>query len=298
VKRVELTIEKLVYGGEGLARVAEDQARRAKTIFVPYVLPGERVEAAIVEERSGFARAKLERVVAPSALRTTPPCPYFEKCGGCHYQHLSYDAQLRFKSEILRETLRRTAKLDLASDIQSHGSPPLNYRNRTRFHVRTKPDFAIGYFRHGSHELLPVRECPISSQLMNRVLGQLWSLGEAGQASSDIAEIELFANGADTRLMVELYLRPGSNLNDSLSRFARALTAAIPEVHGIVSFEKPISSAPLAAQAKSTLLYGKSSITYEVGAETHRVTAGAFFQTNRFLVQRMTELTVGQRSGQ
>ncbi|HWC15628.1 MAG TPA: TRAM domain-containing protein, partial [Terriglobales bacterium] len=145
---MELTIEKLVYGGDGLARLTPaDGRRRSKTVFVPYVLPGERVEARVSEERPGFVRAELERVLQASSLRISPPCHYFLQCGGCHYQHASYDEQLRVKSEILCETLRRIAKIDLAIEIQVHPSPPLNYRNRTRFHVRADPDFAVGYFQ-------------------------------------------------------------------------------------------------------------------------------------------------------
>ena len=173
---MELTVEKLIYGGDGLARVVSGE--RAKTVFVPYVLPGERVEASIVEDKPGFARAALNLVLEPSKLRSSPPCPYYGECGGCHYQHIGYEDQLRFKAEILTETLRRVAKLELPVALQAHASPPLNYRNRTRFHVRANPDFAIGYFRHGSHDLLPIRECPISSPLINKVLSELWKLAE------------------------------------------------------------------------------------------------------------------------
>lgn len=171
---MELTIEKLIYGGDGLARV--NSGERAKTIFIPYVLPGERVQASIVNQKPGFSYAALDQVLEPSKLRSSPPCPYFGKCGGCQYQHIGYADQLRFKAEILKETLRRVGKLELSIEIQSHPSPPFNYRNRTRFHVRTTPEFAIGYFRHASHELLPVRECPISSPLINRLLAELWKL--------------------------------------------------------------------------------------------------------------------------
>ena len=116
---MELTIEKLVYGGDGLARVPGDGGR-PKSVFLPYVLPGERVEATVLDERPGFARARLERVLKTSALRIEPPCHYFAKCGGCHYQHTGYDEQIRLKSEILREALRRTAKIDL--NIDNFGS--------------------------------------------------------------------------------------------------------------------------------------------------------------------------------
>lgn len=298
MNRVELTIEKLVYGGDGLARLAPaNGAQRATAVFVPYVLPGERVEAAAVEERPGFIRARLDHVLEASELRTQPPCPYFGSCGGCHYQHTSYEQQLRLKSEILRETLRRVAKLDLEIDIQIHPSAPLHYRNRTRFHVRTHPEFAIGYFRHGSHHLLSVRECPISSPLINRALGQLWREGELGTVPKEIAEIELFVDANDQRLMIELYLHGESSSRNGLAKFATDLRASIPELHGLASFHRAISRSGVAEQAQSDLLQGARSMPYEVGTERYRVSAGAFFQTNRSLVPRMVEVVVDERKG-
>lgn len=290
---MELTIEKLVYGGDGLARAAE----RATTIFVPYVLPGERVEAAVLEERPGFARARLERVVQASPLRTQPPCPYFGMCGGCHYQHTGYDEQLRLKSDILRETLRRTAKIDLDIEIQTHASEPLNYRNRTRFHLRHKPAFSIGYFRHGSHELLPVRECPISSPLINRALAQLWIDGESGQIPAQVNQIEVFADAADERLMLELYLRSGNGSREALLTAAPHFAQTNPVVYGISSFNLAEPRSRVATPVRSELLWGKKAIEYQVGNESYGVSAGAFFQTNRHLAARMVELAVGERRG-
>jgi len=296
VRRVELTIEKLVYGGDGLARLANAGAEtRAKTIFVPYVLPGEKVEADIAEERPGFARAQLKQVLQASPLRTRPPCPYFGECGGCHYQHTSYEEQLRLKSEILRETLRRTAKLDLSLQIQTHASPPLSYRNRTRFHLRGKANFAIGYFRHGSHQLLPVRECPISSPLINRALAELWRLGELGGVPGEIGEIELFANAGDDGLMVELYLSTHQPERDALLRFATTLAETFPETSSIASFA--LGDSQSRKTPKPSLLQGADSMKYEVGDESYRVSSGAFFQTNRFVLPRMVELVTGERRG-
>lgn len=296
--RVELTIEKLIYGGDGLARIATNAGdTRAKTIFVPYVLQGEKVAADIGEERPGFSRAQLKQILHPSAFRTPPPCHYFTQCGGCHYQHTSYEEQLRLKSEILRETLRRTAKLDLTLEIQTLASPALHYRNRTRFHLRSKPNFAIGYFKHGSHELLPVRECPISSPLINRALAEMWTLGDSGQIPGAVGEIELFANASDERLMVELYLRSGTVERDAPLKFARALTAAIPEIHGVASFARADSRLRTPAPPKPDLLSGEATMKYEAAGETYRVSAGAFFQTNRFVLPRMIELAVGERKG-
>ena len=126
----ELNIEKLVYGGDGLARLPADERGRGKTVFLPYVIPGERVDATVIESRSGFARARLNQILAASPDRVAPQCPYFGRCGGCQYQHIAYEAQLRFKADILRETLRRTAKMELDQEIYLHPSRPWGYRNR------------------------------------------------------------------------------------------------------------------------------------------------------------------------
>ena len=147
-----LTIEKLIYGGDGLARLPadsrpDDSHERGKAVFIPFVLAGEKIEATLTEQKPGFARAHADAILEPSPHRAPPACQYFARCGGCHYQHTTYEHQLEIKKEILRETLRRFAKLELSEDIQVHPSPPWNYRNRSRLQVRVSPEFAVGYFK-------------------------------------------------------------------------------------------------------------------------------------------------------
>ena len=142
-----LSIEKLIYGGDGLARTPAGADGRSMAVFVPFVLPGERVEAEIRQEKPGFARGSVTQLIEASPDRVEARCPYFQQCGGCHYQHIPYERQLEFKAGILRETLQRIAKIELKSEIRLHASPPWNYRNRTRLQVRTVPEFALGYFR-------------------------------------------------------------------------------------------------------------------------------------------------------
>src|SRR5437667_12366026 len=147
-----------------------DEQGPGKVVFVPFVLKGERIEASLVEQRPGFARARAEQVIESSPIRIAPRCPYFMRCGGCHYQHAGYDHQLEIKAEILKENLRRIAKIELDVELKVHSSPPWNYRNRTRLRIQTVPEFAIRYYRFASRELLPVEECPTSSPLINRAI--------------------------------------------------------------------------------------------------------------------------------
>jgi len=231
---LDLTIEKLVYGGDGLARLPADERGRRKAIFVPFVLEGEQVEAGLVQQKSEFARARLRRVLSPSPARIEPNCPYFLRCGGCHYQHAGYEHQLQVKAAILKETLTRIAKLQLESELQVHPSPPWNYRNRTRMRVRSAP-FALGYYRLGSHSLLPVEECPISSPLINRAIGAVWEAGRTGKVPEAISEIEFFANAEDTQLLLQFYV-PENAPRAPLKEFSATVAEILPETAGVTSF--------------------------------------------------------------
>src|SRR5439155_13774990 len=136
---------------------------------------------------------------------------------------------------ILKENLRRIAKLELDHELKIHASSPWNYRNRTRMKLQAVPEFAIGYYEFNSHDLLPVEECPISSPLINRAIAGCWQLGKAGQIGDEIQEIEFFANAADTELLVELYgsdeLQPAT-----AERTAEDFKSAFPQVAGVVVF--------------------------------------------------------------
>ncbi len=291
-----LTIEKLIYGGDGLARLPvipslNQDRSRGKAVFVPFVLAGEKIDAAITEEKPGFARAHTTAILEPSTHRIPPPCPHFARCGGCHYQHSDYAHQLDIKKEILRENLHRIAKLELPCEIQVHPSPPWNYRNRSRLQVRTQPHFAAGYFKFASHELLPVEECPISSPLINRGIAALWHSGRAGKAVEGVREVEFFASGDDTRLLLELLCAPEAR-RAAMRAWAEDLCAATPEIAGIVAFREPQKGVyePLVA-------VGESTLTYQTRHRSYRVSAGAFFQTNRFLVDELIEIVTAHRSG-
>ncbi len=298
---MQLIIEKLVYGGDGLARLAADEHGPGKAVFVPFVLAGERVEAQLLEERRGFARARAEKILEPSAERIPPACRYFEACGGCHYQHTGYDQQLAIKSGILRETLRRTAKLDWPDEIQAHPSPPWGYRNRTRMRLRSEP-FTLGYNRFASNTLLEVEECPISSPLINRAIATVWQLGREGKVAAEISELEFFANAEDAALVVELTLdaasrplQPGS----PVAKFVEALRAALPEVTGIALFSPASGEALVSEDIPNELqpLFGDPALTYNTRSARYRVHAGSFFQTNRFLIDRLVELVTAERDG-
>jgi len=315
-----LSIEKLIYGGDGLARTPAGADGRSMAVFVPFVLPGERVEAEIREVKPGFARGLVTRLIEASPDRVEARCPYFRQCGGCHYQHIAYERQLEFKAVILRETLQRIAKIQLPSEIRLHASPPWNYRDRTRLQVRTAPEFppqtgksgrsgdpgfALGYFRFGSHEFLPVHECPISSSLLNRAMARLVEVCGLNCPAS-VEEIELFADSADEHLLAWAFCGREADKRDLL-RWAEAIERELPEVGGVTFFSSRRRSreressqrfeddAPM--DLKALAQSGTQAIRYQTKTHEYQVSAGAFFQVNRYLVDELISVVTGNARG-
>src|SRR5438270_10477541 len=117
-EELRVSIEKLVYGGDGLAHA------EGNTIFVPYVLPGEEVRAAEKSRKKKLIWAQLLEVTSAARQREAARCPHFQTCGGCHYQHISAAEQLRLKAEILRETLWRLGGIRWEGPVQEHSAEP------------------------------------------------------------------------------------------------------------------------------------------------------------------------------
>lgn len=289
----------MIYGGDGLARSPvpspNNDRGQGKAVFVPRVLSGETVQTAITDEKAGFSRGQATEIITPSPYRTPPPCPHFGNCGGCQYQHAVYTHQLEIKKEILRENLRRIAKIELQCEIQVHPSPPLHYRNRSRLQVRTRPQFAAGYFKLASHELFPIEECPISSPLINRGIATLWQAGRAGKVVEGVREIEFFARpdaaGNEQQLLIEIYCT-GEARRAPLRSFAEELCAAMPEISGVVVFREAQK-----AVYEPLITVGAAHVTYETKTGSWRVSAGSFFQTNRFLTDELIEIVSSGATG-
>lgn len=183
-----MKVEKLVYGGAGLGRV------QGRVQLVPFVLPGEVVRLEPLRQSKDVVQAKLAAIVEPSAERIAPRCPYFIRCGGCDYQHMSYEYQLTQKHAIFAEVLRRIGKFEPPVDIAIVSGPPWEYRNRSRFHVEHGQ---IGYLEAGSHQLCAVEQCPISSPMINATLA---SLRSHPKDIAGVREITVFTNETEVQL--------------------------------------------------------------------------------------------------
>ena len=285
---LQVKIEKLVYGGEGLGHEA------GSTVFVPYVMPGETVVGDPVESKKKFVRTRLAKILEPSHERIAALCPHFGTCGGCDYQHIPYEAQLRYKGDILRETLQRIGKIEWNSEIALHASPPWAYRNRAQWKIRALERAAggdggrlcgIGYFRANSTALCPIDECPVLSPLLAKTLGGLHEAVAAGQLARELREIEAFADSADGRLLLTASF---AGLPARAENHATTLRAIVPEAASILLYDPG---------RDRMHLDGPGFIECSVGGEKYRVGHFSFFQVNRFLVEELASVVSNGERG-
>ena len=150
---LSLHIDKLVSGGDGLAR------HEGRVVFVPGVLPGEEVKVELVEAKKDFARARLVSVEKPSPDRVPPPCSLAGRCGGCDWLHIDSAAQARQKVELVRDSLRRLAGFD-RPDLKIVTGAALGYRNRVQVHADGSGK--VGFQARGSNTIVPVDDCPVA----------------------------------------------------------------------------------------------------------------------------------------
>ena len=165
---ITVSIEKLVYGGEGLARY------QGAVVFVPASAPGDQLQVRIIGQERTLYRAELVKVLEAGADRRTPPCSYVGSCGGCQLQHLSYEAQLKAKAAFISEALRRVGRIDWPEPVEVQHAAELGYRSRVQFKLdRNQQPLQIGFYKLGSHEVCNVETCQILLPTLNQALNQL-----------------------------------------------------------------------------------------------------------------------------
>lgn len=250
-------IEKLVYGGEGLARV------NGQVLLAPFVLPGELVSVRTEQVKTGLLRGSEAQICEPAAQRVTPRCEYFGNCGGCNYQHAEYAYQLVQKQAILRETLQRLGRIDYQDEISVVSGPPWEYRNRIQLHFA---DGRVGFHRAGSRELCAIDHCPISSPKLNEIIGKFASIVTRPEWPKFLRSLEVFTNESEVQLHIVDSMRPVA---------ARFFEWCGTFLSGLA----------------------EDAIHYQAGGYKFRLSRGSFFQVNRFLIDVLVAEVLGATRG-
>ena len=294
---MKLQIEKAIYGGAGLAHQTEGEGA-GKAVFVPFTLPGEIVEARLIEQKNAFGEASLLQVLTASEDRVPPRCAHFGQCGGCHYQHAAYSAQVRMKVAILQETLER-AGLTAPPTIQTHTGEPWAYRNRTRLRIEElEASLRVGYNKRGSNEFLAIHECPISASLVWRAAEALLMVAAesstTGRLLRGAGEVEFFTTGDEKKLQMTLFVRKAQPGFDALCERMQEL---VPELAGADVSLVPSEPQRRARKPRTLENWGVDGLNYPVAGEGYWISRGAFFQVNRFLVDELVRIVTAERQG-
>ncbi len=254
----DVQIEKLVYGGDGLARL------NGQVVLVPFVLPGERVTVEAVGRKPGLVRSKLVELRESSGERVVAPCPYFGRCGGCHYQHANYETQLGLKRGILAETLRRVGKIEPPEEISVIAAGAWSYRNRAQFHLRGTE---LGYLEARSNRFCAIDECPISSPGVNQAAATLREMLRDPRWPRFVRSIEIFTNEDQVQL-------------------------------NVLESERPVARRFFDWCGEKLAGYVPGPLDYGAAGAVYRVSGGSFFQVNRFLIDQMVERALPEAEGE
>lgn len=256
---LELRIEKLLNGGDGLAR------QDGQAIFVPLTAPGDVIKAKITKKGKNFSEAQLVEVVQPGEGRGEPPCPHYGECGGCNLQHLTLDNQHQAKADIVADCFTRLAKFDISpllSGPKSIGTP-LGYRNRIRVFGSNMGPY--GMMRRGSHEVIILEQCPLMPEIFNtEILPWLRMLPPVEQI--------VLRMDSENNWLVSLFGPPPRQ--KILRKIIGALDegqAPAPGCVGLMFNNRP--------------LWGRDYLVHKVAGHNFRVAAQSFFQANHAVTE-------------
>jgi 23S rRNA (uracil1939-C5)-methyltransferase len=190
---VTLEIDALSYGPYGIGRL------NGKAVMIPATAPGDAVEARILESKERYSVGEMLRIMRPSLQRQTPPCPYAGSCGGCSWQHLRYDAQLKAKRQSVNDALRRIGKLE-DFELRPIIPSPHEYHYRRRIRLQCNELKQLGFFRPASHHLVEIKSCPIADLEAERHLASVrhWVL----QLVSSIQYVEIVAGDEPNQTII------------------------------------------------------------------------------------------------
>ena len=280
-KQFKLKIEKLVYGGKGLGRL------NGRAVFVPQVAPGDVVIVEETSRKSGYSEAEVVRYVEKSKYRTTPRCPYFGRCGGCDWQHIDYESQVKFKRDILEENLQKIGKIkrpNIEEVIPS--SSPWFYRNRAQLKVRNGK---VGFFAKGSHNVVDIDRCYLLKEDIHDVMPRLKEL--LRELPSEPTDFHIYSSSKGEVLLKIVYSGRFKRVNLSLERVKEILRL------NVVGFG--IYKAGGDGYPERVKFFGRD-FTYElIDKFKFRVSADSFFQVNRFqvgnLISRVSRVAMEQQ---
>ncbi len=297
---VELSVDKMSSDGSGIARTADG------VVFVEGALPGELVDAAILQRKKDFALARVVQVKKANPRRIVPACPVFGICGGCQLQHASYDLQLEIKADVVRDALTRIGGFDLPPVGCMPSPAQWNYRNKASFPIRKiKGKPVAGFYQAGSHRLVQLQTCPVNAAPLNRLFGTVQK--ELPGLALDVYD-EREHGGALRHLILRAGLHTGETLvslviNGRLNaKHMKSLTGLCRPLKDVTTLTLNHNSRPgnVILGDRTEAIKGEGIISERLDGWTLRYDTSSFFQINTDqatqLYRHAGELAAGRKA--
>lgn len=277
----EIEITGLNHEGQGVGKI------EGFVVFVDNALPGELVEVEIEKITRSYAVGSLKRIAKASLQRIEPFCPVFERCGGCSIQHMSYEEQLRFKTDIVIQNIRRIAKLE---DITVHPTIGMknafNYRNKAQFPVgMSGKEPVIGFYAMRTHNIIDSPVCGIQDAMSNKVreIVRMY-IKEYGisvyeeQKHKGLLRHVMTRTGFKTKEVMVVLVINGRDIPHR-KELIKILTSEIPEVKSIM-LNINTQKSNIILGSESICIFGSSTITDYIGKFRFEISPLSFFQVN------------------
>jgi 23S rRNA (uracil1939-C5)-methyltransferase len=279
---IEFTVRNYGHEGEGVGRY------RDFTVFVAGALQGEAVRVRISEVKRNYARGILLEVLQPASARINPSCPVFQDCGGCQLQHLDYRAQLEMKRQRVADVLERIGGL---TGVVIHPvlemANPRCYRNKVQYPVGLAPDgrVQIGFYRMGTHEIIPAAGCLLQPEELNRIVVKLRAILATRRVpiynehtGEGILRYVLLRQGFVSGTVMVVLVTNGERFPEG-AQIVSELTAAFPQIGSIVQNINR-SRGNVILGPESRVLWGEDAIIDQLDGLKFKISARSFFQVN------------------
>ncbi|MDP2807772.1 MAG: 23S rRNA (uracil(1939)-C(5))-methyltransferase RlmD, partial [bacterium] len=275
---IELGLDSMACGGDAVGR------HLGQTVFVPYGLPGDQVRVRVFDAHQKYCRAVIISIVIPGPQRIKPVCPYFGDCGSCQWQMMDHHHQMEHKKSILEQTLVRIGGIkDVSIKVLTEGAP-WHYRNKAQYPVsQSKGKLVIGYYRQGSHQVVPIEECPIIHPGLNQVFKQARDI----LLTAKVPGYDELTNNGILRHLILRYVRHQDKISltlvcakDKIHPEAIKSLSAIPRVSSVwLNLNAEPGNTILGKKWK--LLFGESRMEEELDGIRYKLSAGSFWQINQ-----------------
>ncbi len=287
-KEYEFTIESVSSEGMGVSHID------GFCVFIPQTVDGDVVIAKILKVKTGYAYAKLIKIITPSKYRVPSPCAAFSKCGGCQLMHISYEKQLEIKKGIIENALKRIGKIDVPVSEMIGSDIPLRYRNKMIFPIGIDKNGKkiCGFYRERSHDIIELDDCLLGDEIISKIIKAVMDFIQK-------YKITVYNEEQHKGIVRRLFLRYGYNTDEMMvvlsinaktlphySEFAKNISEISPRIKSVIlNFNTKKSNAVLGEE--NAVIFGSEAISDTLLGMKYEISPHSFFQINPYQTEKL-----------